>query len=100
MADGGLPPGEFFTLRPILESAAQRQGRRSRELSNMDAAVLLEQQKAQQKKKAKDTKTSADQFLHAAELPPRRYTFRLQRTLYSGPTARKDVEEKERARRV
>ena len=56
VAGGGLPPGlevEFSTLGPILESAAQRQGRRIRELSNMDAAVLLQQQKAQQRRKPK-----------------------------------------------
>ena len=103
VADGGLPPGfeaELFTLGPILESAAQRQGRRIRELTNLDAAVLLEDQKAQQKKNAKEVKTSADQFSRAAELPPRRYKSRLQRTLHAGPTARKDAEEKERARWV
>ena len=65
------------------------------------AAVLLKQQKAHARRiKAKDAKTSADQFLRAVEMPPRRYKFRLQRSLYAGPTARKDAEEKERARWV
>ena len=103
VADGGLPPGfevEFSTLGPILESAAQRQGRRIRELSNMEAAVLLRQQKALGEKHAKEVKTSADQFLRAAEMPPRRCKSRLQRTLYAGPTAWKDAEERERARWV
>ena len=69
MADGGLPPGfevEFSVVGPILESAAQRQGRRIRELSNMEAAVLLRQQKALGEKHAKEVKTLADQFLRAA----------------------------------
>ena len=103
VADGGLPPRlevEFSTLGPILESAAQRQGRRIRELSNMEAAVLLRQQKALGEKHATEVKTSADQFLRAAVMPPRRYKSSLQRTLYAGPTARKDAEEKERARWV
>ena len=84
VADGGLPPGyevEFSTVGPILESAAQRQGRRIRELSNMDAAVLLEEQEAQQKNEARDTKTSADHFSRATELPPRRCKSCSQRTL-------------------
>ena len=99
VADGGLPPGfeaEFSTLGPTLGSAAQRQGRRIRELSNLGAAVLLRQPKALGEKHAKAVKSSADQFLQAAEMPPRRYKSRLQRTLYAGPTK----EEKERARWV
>ena len=68
--------------------------------SNMEAAVLLRQQKALGEKHAKEVKTSADQFLRAAEMPLRRYKSHLQRTLYAGPTARKDAEEKERARWV
>ena len=93
VADGGLPPGfeaEFSTLGPILESAVQRQGRRIRELSNMEATVLLRQQKALGEKNAKEVKTSADQFLRAAEMPPRRYVplaaYSLRRT--DGPEGR------------
>ena len=63
----------------------------------MEAAVLLRQQKALGEKHAKEVKTSARQ---AAEMPPRRYKSHLQRTLYAGPTARKDADEKERARWV
>ena len=103
VADGGLPLGfevEFSTLGPILESVAQQQGRRVRELSNKDAAVLPRHQKALGEKHAKEVKTSADQFLRAVEMPPRRDKSRLQRTLYAGPAARKDAEEKERARWV
>ena len=39
VADGGLPPGyenSFSALGPVLETAAQRQDRRFRELSNME----------------------------------------------------------------
>ena len=51
----------------------RRQRRRIRELSNMEAAVLLRQQNALGEKHAKEVKSSADQFLRAAEMPPRRY---------------------------
>ena len=60
----------------------------------MEASILLKQHKAQEEKRAKDAKTSADQFLLAAEMPPRKYKSRLQRSLHAGPTARKDAEEK------
>ena len=101
VADGGLPSGyekEFSTFGPVLETAAQRQDRRFCELSNMEASILLKQYKAQGEMRAKDAKTSADQFLPAAEMPPRRYMSRLQRSLYAGPTAWKGAEGKERAR--
>ena len=77
VADGGLPPGyekAFSTLGPVLESAAQRQDSRVREISNIEASCLLKQHYAQKEKRAKDTKTSADQFLLAAEMPPRKYS--------------------------
>ena len=102
-ADGGLPSGyekEFSTLGPVLESAAQRQDRRIRELSKMESSILLKQHKAQEEKRAKNAKTLADQFLLTAVMPPRRYRSRLQRSLYAGPTARKDAAERERARWV
>ena len=97
MADGGLPPRfevEFSTLGSILESAAQRQGRRISELSNVDAAVLLQQQQALGEKHAKEVKTSADQFLRAAEMPPRGCKSRMQRTLYEGNDGRMDAKKK------
>ena len=52
VADGGLPSGyvkDFSALGPVLETAAQRQDRRLRELGNMDASILLKQYKAQGK---------------------------------------------------
>ena len=97
VADGGLPSGyekEFSALGPVLETAAQRQDRRLHELSNMEASILLKQYKSQEEMRGKDAKTSADQFLLAAEMPPRRYMSRLQRSLYAGPTARKDAKKK------
>ena len=45
---------EFSTLGPVLESAAQRQDRRLREFSNMEASILLQQCKAQGQKRATD----------------------------------------------
>ena len=99
VANGNLPSEyekEFSTLGPVLESAAQRQDRRLRELSNMEASIFLTQYEAREK----EEKTPADQFLLAAEMQPRRYMSRLQRSLHAGPTARKDAEEKEKARWV
>ena len=75
VADGGLPPGyekEFSTLGLALESAAQREDRMLHELSTMEASILLKQYKAQEEKRAKDAKTSADHFLLAADMQPRR----------------------------
>ena len=87
LADGGLPSGyekEFSAPGPVLETAAQHRDRRLRELSNMEASILLKQYKAQEEKRAKDAKTSADQFPLPAEMQPRRYMSRLQRGLYAG----------------
>ena len=43
-------------------------------------------------------KSAADVFAQAFALPPRRYKTRLERTLFSGPTPRKDAEDLERSR--
>ena len=47
---------------------------------------------------AEEEKSSAEQFLMAAERAPRRHKSRVPRSLYTGPTARKDAEEVERRR--
>ena len=85
VADGGLPPGH---------------DRRVREISNIEASGPPKQRYAQKEKRAKDAKTSADQFLLAAEMPPWRYKSHLQRSLHAGPAVRKDTEEKESTRWV
>ena len=56
---------KFSILGPALESAAQRQDRRVREISNIQASCLLKQNYAREEMRAKDAKTSADQFLLA-----------------------------------
>ena len=68
VADGGLPSGykkELSSLGPILESAAQCQDRKIRDLSNVEASVFLKQR---EERSAKDAKTSADQFLLASKV--------------------------------
>ena len=66
-------------------------------LATWRASILLKEYVAQEEKRVKEAKTSADQFLLASDMQPRRYMSRLQRSLYAGTTARKDAEEKERA---
>ena len=97
VADGGLPSGVWDWIRNWKLQRNVKTGG-SVNSSNMEASILLKQYKAQEEKRVKDAKTSADQFLLAAEMQPRRYMSRLQRSFYAGPTARKDAEEKERAR--
>ena len=63
----------------------------------MEAAVLLRQQKALGEKHAKEVKTSADLFLRAAEMPPRKYkcslaAYSLRRTDGPGRTLKKKKE--------
>ena len=103
VADGGLPPGyeeEFSTLGPVLESAAQRQDRRIRELSNMEASVLP--QAAENLRKRRTPKIQRP--LQTSSYGQRRCRLAGTCPAYSAastrPRARKDTEEKERARWV
>ena len=103
VADGCIPPGyevEFCSLGPSPESVARRQNNRVAPVTNVTASGLLREHHPEKKRQAKETKTSADQFLLAAETAPRRFKSRLQRSSSTGPTARKDAEEKERSRWV
>ena len=56
-------------------------------------------------KKQRDTQilnssAASDQLVLAAELKPRKFRSKWQRIVYEGPTARKDLEDAERARWV
>ena len=98
--DGALPDGfleDFVLLMQSVESAAARQARTTF-LDNPQADLFVHEFHKSQRLAATEEKSTADMFAQAVALPPRRYKTRLERTLFSGPTPRKDAEEQERSR--
>ena len=78
--------------------ARDRQLRAFSGVKNEDASVWLHLFREEKAQLLKNEKKEAEQFLAAWELKPRRYKTKFQRSLFSGPTARKDAEEAERTR--
>ena len=100
-ADGALPGGwqpEFVKLIQAARPARDRQLRAFSGVKNEDASVWLHLFREEKAQLLKNEKKEAEQFLAAWELKPRRYKTKFQRSLFSGPTARKDAEEAERTR--
>ena len=98
--DGALPDGfieDIVRLMESVESAAARQARMTF-LDNPEADLFVHNFHRNQRRAATVEKSTADMFAQAVALPPRRYKTRLERTLFSGPTPRKDAEEQERSR--
>ena len=88
VADGALPSGvetEFSSIGSAVNVAAKRQDCKAA------GKPWIHEHRLKQARQVKEVKTSADQFILAAEKAPRRYKPCFQRSLYSGPTARKDA---------
>ena len=99
--DGALPPGyelEFATLANLIGPAAAREQRRMTTFSNVHAAVWLHDREKRKREEDKVVQQTAAHFEWTAGERARRYRTRLERSLYDGPTGRRDVEEAERQR--
>ena len=70
---------EFSSLGPVMESSARRRDNLAR-LTNVQASLRLNELNKQKAEQAKEIKTSADQFLLAAESAPRQKRRRGERT--------------------
>ena len=92
IADGALPGGwqpEFVKLIQAARPARDRQLRAFSGVKNEDASVWLHLFREEKGQLLKNEKKEAEQFLAAWELKPRRYKTKFQRSLFSGPTARR-----------
>ena len=98
--DGVVPPGyeqDFTQLMSVVCGAAERQARTTF-LDSPQAALYLHNHEKEKGKAGHQAKSAEEQFALALNLRPRRYKTRFERTLYTGPTPRKDAEEAERSR--
>ena len=99
--DGALPEGfecEFATLARVIEPAAAREQRRMANFGHVEAAVWLHDREKRKHEKEKVEQQAAAQFECAAGERLRKYRTRLERSLFDGPTARRDAEEAKRQR--
>ena len=99
--DGALPEGcerEFATLAKVIAPAAAREQRRMASLGNVQAAVWLHDHEKRKREEEKVVQQTEAQFQWAASERPRKFSSRLEKSLYDGPTARRDAEEAERQR--
>ena len=99
--DGALPLGylrEFMSLEAPARRAANRLQASAAAVSDSIASTALSALRRESEHRASIEKSIADQLVIAAELKPKRFRARWQRTVYDGPTARKDAEASERNR--
>ena len=95
-----LPDGHLaqsVNLMAAVEPAASRQARATF-LDNAQANPFVPVYHENKRLVDAQAQTAADVFAQAVALPPRRFKTCLERTLFSGPTPRKDAEELERSR--
>ena len=95
--DGALPDGylpHFVLLMNSVEAEAARQASPSF-LGNPQADLFVHKFHQNKNGEATQERSAADVFAQAFALPPKRYKTRLERTLCSGPTPRKDAEDLE-----
>ena len=99
--DGALPLGylrEFMSLEAPARRAANRLQASAAAVSDSIASTALSALRRESEHRASIEKSSADQLVIAAEVRPKRFRTKWQRTVYDGPTARKDAEASERDR--
>ena len=99
--DGPLPARyeqEFATQAKVIAPVAAREERMMANFGNVEAAVWLHDREKGKYEEEEVVQQTAAQFQWAAGERPRRYRTLLGRSLYDGPTARRDAEEAERQR--
>ena len=98
--DQVVPDGflsDFERLMAVVDTASVRQARASF-MDNPQAALYLHELAKTKESENKKAKSADDQFALAFNAKPKKYRTRFERTLYSGPTPRKDAEDVERSR--
>ena len=96
---GALPSGyqsAFESLADAIEDEANRETRKVSLITNVSAAVSLQDIKRRKQREVRAEKAALDQFALASTLKPRRFSARIQQSRHQGPTARKDAKEAER----
>ena len=99
--DGALPLGylqEFISLEAPARRSANRLQASAVAVSDSAASMTLVALRRESEHRASVEKSIADQLVIAAEMRPKRFRTKWQRTVYDGPTARKDAETAERDR--
>ena len=103
VSDGAIPAGflaEFLTLEQALNLSSKRAINIAANRSDAEAERLLFIDKKRRDMQALTSSAASDQQVLAAELKPRKFRSKWQRIVFEGPTARKDMEDAERARWV
>ena len=103
VSDGAILPGflaEFVTLEQALKLSSKRALNIAANRSDAEAERLLFIDKKRRDMQALTSSAASDQLVLAAELKPRKFRSKWQRIVFEGPTARKDMEDAERARWV
>ena len=103
VSDGAIPGGfvtEFEAFMLSVLPAAQRQAKAWAHTKEEDVSLWLSAFKDSQQEIDRKARIEADRAKAAWNQKPKRYKTRFERTLYSGPTPRKDAEEEERTRWV
>ena len=98
---GAVPAGfldDFLKLEIPARKAAARLIKLNASISDAEAELSLERKKRMKLACARESTATCDQLLVAADIKPRRFKSRLQRSCYEGPTAREDAESAERMR--
>ena len=103
VSDRAIPAGfltEFLTLEQSLNVSSKRAINIAASLSDAEAERLLVLNKKQRDTQILNSSSASDLLVLAAELKPRKFRSKWQRTVYEGSTARKDMENAERSRWV
>ena len=103
VSDGAIPAGflaEFLTLEQALNLSSKRAINIAANRSDAEAERLSFIDKKRRDMQALTSSAASDQLVLAAELKPRKFRSKWQRIVFEGPTARKDMEDAERARWV
>ena len=103
VSDGAIPAGflaEFLTLEQPLNLSSKRAINIAANRSDAEAERLLFIDKKRRDMQALTSSAVSDQLVLTAELKPRKFRSKWQRIVFEGPTARKDMEDAERARWV
>ena len=99
--DGTLPDGfvdSFLVFADTLGGAATRKFKKMAKMDNTTAAIQLHRMSKVHTLSSISERQVTDQFLLTATVRPRKYITRLQKSMYSGPNARKDAEIAERSK--
>ena len=94
---GGFLP-EFVSLESSMRHSSERRIRMAANLTDNEAERLLVTEKERKLHGKFISSSMVDQLVVAADIKPRRFRTKWQKSCYEGPTARQDAESAERSR--